>query len=335
MSQDTTAPVRKIRWGVLGWARIARENVIPAIQRSSNSEFHAIASRDSSRLAECRARFNVARAYSSYDELLHDENVEAVYIPLPNSLHCRWTIKAAEHGKHVLCEKPISLNASECREMRNACAANGVTLMEAFMYRYTDRTRKVLEILRSGALGEIKFVSSTFRFLLANPASIKLKAELGGGSLYDVGCYPVNFTGMIADEILGRASDKPALPQSVSVALDRAGGVDMIFSALMKYPSGLIASVNCGFNAQKRVFSEIVGTKGALEIPDTFFDNAGVLTLTVGEDIRRIEVETSDRYRLEVEDFADAILHKRAPQFTLAETQRNMEVLDLLFTAAK
>jgi predicted dehydrogenase len=329
----TTEP-RKIRWGVLGWARIARDNVIPAILRANNSEFHALASREPSKMAECRARFNMAKTYSSYDELLRDEEVDAVYIPLPNSMHREWTIQAAERRKHVLCEKPIALNAAECREMRAACEASGVKLMEAFMYRYTDRTRKVLEVLRSGALGEIKFVSSTFRFLLSNPASIKLKAELGGGSLYDVGCYPVNFIGMIADEIGLGENGEAARPPSVSTECERADGVDVIFSALMKYSSGLIASVNCGFNAQKRVFSEIIGTKGALEIPDTFFDNAGALTLVNGEERRPITVEASDRYRLEVEDFAESILRNRPPGFSLVETQRNMEVLDLLFAAS-
>lgn len=323
----TTA--RKIRWGVLGWARIARECVIPAILRSANSEFHAIASRDSAKLAECRAKFKVAKTYSSYAALARDEEVDAVYIPLPNSLHREWTIHCAEQGKHVLCEKPIALNAGECREMRAACEANHVTLMEAFMYRYTERTRKVLEIVRSGALGEIKFIGSSFRFLLSNPASIKLQKELGGGSLYDVGCYPVNFIGMILDAI----GVESAMPESVSVQLDRSGGVDMSFSGLMKYKSGLIAAVNSGFNTQRRVFSEIEGTRGALEIPDTFWDNAGAMTLITGDERREIPVGASDRYRLEIEDFADAILQKRSPQFSMAETQRNMEVLDRLFAA--
>jgi predicted dehydrogenase len=326
---------RKIRWGVLGYARIARESLIPAMRRSANSEFHAIASREESKLTECRARFNVPKTYRGYEELLHDPDVDAVYIPLPNSLHREWTIKAAEHGKHVLCEKPLALNAAEGREMIAACAANKVTLMEAFMYRYTDRTRQVLEVLRSGALGEIKFISSTFRFLLANPASIKFKPELGGGALYDVGCYPVNFIGMVADEINHAAPGGSPAPKTVSTECTRSGGVDMIFSALLNYPSGLIASVNCGFNAQKRISSEIIGTKGALEIPDTFFDNAGALTLTIGEERREIPVAQSDRYRLEVEDFADAILQKRAPQFSLTETQRNLEVMDRLFVASK
>lgn len=324
-----TTMARKIRWGVLGWARIARECVIPAILRSSNSEFHAIASRDPAKLAECKAKFNVAKAYSSYAELAGDNELDAVYIPLPNSLHREWTIRCAEQGKHVLCEKPIALNAAECREMRAACEANRVTLMEAFMYRYTERTRKVLEIVRSGELGEIKFIGSSFRFTLSNPASIKLKPELGGGSLYDVGCYPVNFIGMIVDAI-GVA---PAMPESVSIQVDRAGGVDVNFSGLMKYRPGLIAAVNSGFNTQRRVFSEIEGTRGALEIPDTFWDTAGALTLITGDERRQIPVEASDRYRLEVEDFADAILQKRPPQFSIAETQRNMEVLDRLFAA--
>lgn len=326
---------RKIRWGVLGYARIARENLIPAMQHSSNSEFYALASREASKLAEGRARFNVPKTFRAYDELLRNPEVDAVYIPLPNSLHREWTIKAAENGKHILCEKPIALNAAECREMIAACAANRVLLMEAFMYRYTDRTRRVLEVLRSGALGEIKFIGSTFRFLLANPASIKLKPELGGGALYDVGCYPVNFIGLVLDEISRSQPGRSALPESVAVECVRAGGIDMIFSALMKYPTGLIASLNCGFNAQKRVHSEIVGTKAALEIPDTFSDNAGLLVLTAGEERREIPVAQSDRYRLEVEDFAGAILQRRAPRFSLAETQRNTEVMDKLFAASK
>ena len=243
---------RKIRWGVLGCARIARENLIPAMQRSSNSEFHAIASREESKLADSRARFNVAKTFRSYDELLRDPEVDAVYIPLPNSLPREWTIKAAQNGKHVLCEKPLALNAAECHEMIAACAANRVTLMEAFMYRYTDRTRQVLDVLRSGVLGEIKFISSTFRLLLANQASIKLKPELGGGALYDVGCYPVNFIGMVLDAINGSGPGEGTLPESASAECTKLGGGDMILSALLKYPSGLIASLNCGFNAQKQ-----------------------------------------------------------------------------------
>ncbi|HSU54407.1 MAG TPA: Gfo/Idh/MocA family oxidoreductase, partial [Candidatus Dormibacteraeota bacterium] len=293
---------RKIRWGILGYARIAREDVIPAIQRSSNSQFYALASRSGAKLQECQARFPGSLAGYNYDELLNDPNVDAVYIPLPNSMHREWTIKAAKHGKHVLCEKPMGLTTAECTEMSEACRDNAATLMEAFMYRYSERTRTVLEVVRSGALGEIKFISSSFRFLLSNPTSIKHQPQLGGGSLYDVGCYAINFTGMLVDEIAGGKAGAGALPESLSVECTQSGGVDVLFSALLKYPSGLIASLNSGFNAQKRIHSEIIGDKGALEIPDTFMGNAGSLVLTAGTERKEIPVPESDRYRLEVED---------------------------------
>ncbi len=323
---------RKVRWGVLGYARIARESLIPAIRRSENSEFLAIASREEAKLSECRARFGEVRGYRAYDELLGDPEIDAVYIPLPNSLHREWTIKAAEMGKHVLCEKPLGLNAGECRTMVDACRSNRVVLMEAFMYRYTDRIRRVLEVLRSGALGDVRFVGSTFRFLLSNPASIKLRPELGGGALYDVGCYPINLAGLVADSVAG-AQPGEIRPESVAARFVREGGVDVSFSAVLKYPSGLIASLNGGFNAHRRVCSEIIGTQGVLEVPDTFFDNAGALTLTTGDKRTEIPVAESDRYRAEVEDFADAIRTGRPAGFGLPETVRNAETLDRLLAA--
>ncbi|HEX9785858.1 MAG TPA: Gfo/Idh/MocA family oxidoreductase [Opitutaceae bacterium] len=325
---------RKLRWGVPGYARIARESVIPAMLRSANAELYALASRAEEKLAEARNRFpGLTKTYRSYEELLRDPDVEAVYIPLPNALHCEWTIKAAEHGKHVLCEKPLGRNAAEVRKMADACTSHGVTLMEAFMYRYTDRTRKVLEVLRSGVLGEIRFIQASFRFLLANPASIKLKPELGGGALYDVGCYAVNFAGMVADQFMGGVGT--ARPASVSVECVQTQGIDEVFSALLKYPSGLIAALHCGFNAHKRIAAEVVGTQGVLEIPDTFLDNAGALTLVQGEERREIAVAACDRYRLELEDFSDAVLQRRPPRLGLAESQRNAEIMDRLFAAVR
>ena len=328
-------PDRKIRWGVLGYAKIARESVIPAILRSSNSVFYALASRDAAKRAESQSRFPQGHTlFDSYEALLADPAIDAVYIPLPNSEHCAWTIRAAEHGKHVLCEKPLGLNASEARAMVDACAQHRVILMEAFMYRFTDRTRQVLKILRSGELGEIKFIEASFRFLLTNPASIKLKPELGGGALYDVGCYPVNFAGMVMDTATS-AQPGSVLPTSVSVESVRTGGVDEMLSALLHYPSGAIAALHCGFNAHTRVRAEIVGTKGVLEVTDPFLDQAGSLALIQGVERREIAIAQSDRYRAEVEDFADAILSARAPLFPLAETVRNAQVLDLLFAAGR
>jgi xylose dehydrogenase (NAD/NADP) len=327
---------RKIRWGVLGYARIARLEFIPAIQRSANGEFFALASRDEAKLGEARTKFpGVTRTYGDYDQLLSDPEVDAVYIPLPNSLHREWTIKAAEHGKHVLCEKPAALTAAECRAMIAACAKHGVTLMEAFMYRYSERTRQVVEVLRGGVLGDVKQINATFRFFLTNPASIKLRPELGGGALYDIGCYPVNFIGLVLDEMTRSVSGAGPKPESVVAECVRANGVDVGFAALLRYPAGVMASVQCGFEAHKRVVAEIIGTKGVLEIPDTYFDNAGALTLTVGEERREIPVAASDRYRLEVEDFSASILLGGVPHVTLAETLRNAELADRLLAASR
>jgi D-xylose 1-dehydrogenase (NADP+, D-xylono-1,5-lactone-forming) len=331
MSADSR---RRIRWGVLGYARIARESVMPAIQRSSNATLAGLASRDESKLTEAVARFGSIATYRSYEELLHADEIDAVYIPLPNALHREWAIRAMEAGKHVLCEKPLGLTASECAEMSAAAQRCGVRLMEAFMYRYTDRTHQVAAVLRGGALGEIKHIQSTFRFLLANPASIKLQETLGGGSLYDVGCYPVNFIGWVLDLVAGVAPGtlRPSAAVAESV---RSRGIDQIFSGVLKYESGVIATVNSGFNAHLRAASEIVGTDGVLEVPDTFFENPGSLILTRGTSQTEIPVKASDRYRAEVEDFSEAILAKRDPMLGLAESRRNAEVIDQLLTAAK
>jgi predicted dehydrogenase len=323
----------KIRWGVLGWARIARNEVIPATNRSRNGLVQAVASRSEAKLAECRAQLNPPTLHRSYEDLLADPAVDAVYNPLPNGLHKPWTIKAAEAGKHVLCEKPVALNAAETREMIAACRANGVVFMEAFMYRYSARTAKVVELLRSGVLGEIKFIHSQFRFLLNRPGDVRREAGLGGGSLYDVGCYPLNFAGLVVDTVTHSAPGAGPRPESVHTQRVDVNGVDELFSALLRYPGGIVASLHSGFNAQTRILSEIVGTQGALEIPVTFLGGAGHLTLIRGDERTEIAVPESDRYRLQAEDFADAILLKRPPLLSTDETLRNMELIDRLYAA--
>jgi D-xylose 1-dehydrogenase (NADP+, D-xylono-1,5-lactone-forming) len=312
--------MKKIKWGILGYARIARETIIPAIIRSSNSEIYAVASRTKDKLKECASRYDFKKTYLSYDELLKDENIDAVYVPLPNALHKEWAIKAMENKKHVLCEKPIALTCLECEEMIHSAKKNNVNLMEAFMYRYTDRSKKIKDVLQSGVLGEIKFINSTYRFYLTNMNSIKLKPELGGGSLLDVGCYPLNFIGMITKEF----------PISFSAEFFSENSIDYLFSAALKYKSGLIATLNCGFNVYKQQKSEIVGTKGILEIPDTFSDIEGFMQLTTDEGIKNISIEKSDRYKLEIEDFADSILENRKPFIDTVESLHNTKILEEL-----
>lgn len=307
-----------IRWGVLGYARIAREQVIPAMVKAANAEFQAIASRDPEKLAACRQQFGSVKAYRGYEELLDDPEIQAVYIPLPNSLHKEWTIKAAQRGKHILCEKPLGLTGEDCLEMMAACRTHGVMLMEAFMYRYTARIKQVQEILNSGVLGEIKFVSSTFGISLPDKPSIKWDPVLGGGSLYDVGCYPVNFVGMVLH----------ADPIAISAQFVMRNNVDSQTSAVLRYENGTIAVINSWFQAARTVGSEITGSRGRLIVPDTFMGNAGALTLCTDEGEKQYPVPASERYVLEVEDFSDALLNKRKPLLDLEETVRNMRVVD-------
>lgn len=311
----------EVKWGILGYARIAINSVIPAILKTENSRLYAIASSDSSKRAECHANYSDVQVYSQYEQLLDDPEVDAVYLPLPNSMHKEWAIRAMKKGKHVLCEKPIALNADECMEMIQTAKNECVFLMEGFMYRYTNRIQKVRDVLETKEIGDIKFINSTFRFLLNRPNTIKVRPELGGGSLYDVGCYPVNFLGLVTDQI----------PESCVSGGVMENGVDTIFSAVLTYPDGIIATVNCGFNAFNQMGSEIIGTKGRIEIPDTFLGTKGTITVVTDKESREIEVEESDRYALEVSDFSNAILQKRMPYLQLDESHRNMQVMDMLF----
>ncbi len=312
-----------VRWGVLGYARIARLNAIPAMQRAGNAELAAIASRDPNKLAECAEKFSLARLHLKYEDLLADPDVDAIYIPLPNSLHKEWSIAALRAGKHVLCEKPLAMNAVEAREMAAVSRETGKLLMEAFMYRYTDRMRQVREVIASGVLGPLHHINASFRFFLDRPNTIKASPELGGGALYDVGCYPVNLLGMITGEV----------PVRCSAVAEMKHGVDVNLSALMQYESGLIANIHCGFNAHGRMHAEVIGAQGALEISDTFLDAGGEILVHTKEGTRVIAVEESDRYGAEFRDFSAAILEGRQPALSLDESIRNLEVMDMIFAS--
>jgi predicted dehydrogenase len=310
---------KSIRWGVMGCARIARLQVIPAILRCANARLHAVASRDSAKLAEFRTLFGDFAAHDNYQALIDDPEIDAIYIPLPNSLHCTWAVRAMQGGKHVLCEKPLALNSREAATMIDTARSSGVLLMEAFMYRYTDRMHQIQRVLDSGVLGELRSVNSSFRFFLDRENTIKENPELGGGALYDVGCYPLNLIGLVAGG---------AEPLSVSAECFRPHGVDLNLSAVLRYASGLVASLHCGFNAFGRMHSEIIGSTGMLLAADTFLDDAGELTLHSKAGIEVIPVAQSDRYGAEIKDFSAAILEKRAPLLTLDESLRNMKTLD-------
>lgn len=314
---------KKVKWGVLGFARIAKMSIIPALEKCSNAELYGVASRDNAKLDECKKLFNQTKNYTSYESFLDDPDIEAVYIPLPNSMHMEWSCKAMERGKHVLCEKPIALTAAECETMIECSIKNNVRLVESFMYQYADVVRKSIGLIREGAIGEVKQISSTYRFFLDRPNTIKMKPELGGGSLYDVGCYPVHFTGMITNTL--------PVAYKAEAVIDQ--GVDTQFSGIMRYESGVIANVNCGFNASRELHSRILGTKGILDIPETFAGKKGVITLITDSGNRTIDVEECDRYYEVVSNFTNAIQGKPAELMPLEDSLRNMRVIEGLLGA--
>lgn len=316
-----------IKWGVLGYARIAHQWVIPAIVCANNAVPYAIASRSEDKLQEAKERFGFEKLYSSYEALLEDPDVQAVYIPLPNGLHKEWAIKAAQHGKHVLCEKPLALTAADCEEIAAAARENKVKVMEAFMYRYTARTKKVQELLKAGVIGEIKHISSTFRIPLTDKGDVRMDPTMGGGSLWDVGCYPINFIGMFTQEH----------PEDFCVLKREEQGVDISLSAVLRYKSGIIATVNSGFDSCSLQLTEINGTNGTILLRDTFVDKDTPVQVFTGREksLTEYPVEVSERYVLEVEDFSAAVLEDREPLFSMEETIRNNGLIDELLKAAK
>ncbi|MDD4080150.1 MAG: Gfo/Idh/MocA family oxidoreductase [Eubacteriales bacterium] len=316
---------RKINYGILGYARIARDKVIPGILEARNANLYAVASTNDTRRKQAMDTYPFEKSYDSYQALLDDNRVDAVYIPLPNSMHKEWAIKAARAGKHILCEKPLALSLEDVDQMTAAARENKVLLMEAFMYRFTTRTQKVKELLGEGIIGEIRHINSTFRFLLEDLSDIRLNAELGGGSLWDVGCYPVNFLGMLMGE-------EPTDVSALKVARQE---VDDSLSAVLRYRNGAIATVNSGLNSQSCMFTEINGTGGTLLIRDTFDDTTTPILLVKDGKTTEIEIAPSKRYVREAEDFADAILNNRPAEISLEETRRNINVILRILKAAR
>ena len=312
--------MKKIKWGILGVAKIAVNELIPAILEAPNSELYGIASRDKGKALDAANRF-ACKAFPSYESLLADEEIDAIYNPLPNEMHMEWTIAAAKAGKHVLCEKPLGLNVAECEKMIEVCKENKVLLMEAFMYRYSEKTRKTLEIIASGELGKLTHINSSFRFMLTDPANNRFY-EKGGGSLYDVGCYPINFINMVAgtDPI-----------EAYGVRTD-AHGVDVSFAAVLKYECGLTATINSGFNSERFLRTEIYGTKAVLVVDKPFFDGTEAMMLYNSDGERIIPIEDCRRYTQQVIGFSEAILNNGGELLMpLEDTIRNMRLIDHLY----
>jgi D-xylose 1-dehydrogenase (NADP+, D-xylono-1,5-lactone-forming) len=322
--------VTDLRLGVLGAANIARKVVIPALLRAEGVELVAIGS-ESARGAEVVAEAGLDDVQvCSYEELVADAGVDAVYVPLPNHLHAEWSMRAADAGKHVLCEKPAARTAAETAQMIDHCVSRGVVWMEAFMYRFHPQWQLVFERLRAGTIGELHAVRSLFTFTVRDPQNIRRRPEAGGGSLYDVGYYCVN----AARWLVGRE------PVAAAARLHLGPeGVDDEFHGILDFGSGQIAQIASSFSQPYRHEVELLGSEGRILVPTAFVNRSDPLWFEV-EDAsgtrERIETPGDDEYRLEVEYFASCVRAGRQPEVVShADTLGNMRAVDALYESAR
>jgi xylose dehydrogenase (NAD/NADP) len=285
-----------VKWGIISTADINRK-LIPGAKESPKVDVVAVASRDQARADAYAGEWEIERAYGSYDSLLADPDIEAVYISLPNTMHCEWSIRALEAGKHVLCEKPLSRHPDEVEAAFDAAERSGRLLSEAFMYRHNPQTKKVRSLLDEGAIGELRLVRSAFSYTLYDEDNIRLRTDLEGGSLMDVGCYCVSGSRLLGGEpetAYGHAWFGPS-------------GTDWIFGGTLRFPGNVIALFDCGTAMPERDELEAIGSEGSLFLDDPWHCKEPVIELHRDGAVERIEVEREDSYRLELENVSDAI----------------------------
>ena len=320
----------KLRFGVLSTANIGRNQVNPAIAQSRNAELLAVASRDLGRAREFAEKGGIPRAFGSYEELLADPEIDAVYIPLPNSMHREWTVRAAENGKHILCEKPLATSVADARMMQAAANANGVTLMEAFMYRFHPRTRKLMELAAGGCVGKVRVVRSAFTFKLLRADNIRFFPELGGGALFDLGCYCVDASRCLA-------GSEPVLAQALAEWSDR--GIDTQLAGTIRFANGVVAHFDCSFMMERREFVEAGCVLGCVaSASGTFVNSLDEVEIVEyrGREPQSIhKVSGDNHYRLMVEHFADVVQGKADLRFGTLESLWNLALIEALYESAR
>ena len=336
-SGSAAGSAARLRWGVLSTADIARKKWIPGVRRApqQRGEVVAIASRDAQSAERVAASLGIPRAHGSYEELLADPEVDAVYIPLPNHLHLEWTLAAARAGKHVLCEKPIALSSADAERMVEACASAGVVLMEAFMYRLHPSWQAVRELLAAGRIGRLQTVQSWSSYYNDDPANIRNQDDAGGGALMDIGCYSINLSRMLFG----------AEPERVeaSILRDPDMEVDVLTSALLVFPGGGTATFTCSTRSETDQRVHVYGTEGRISIGIPFNippDRETYVYVThggnppVAPDTRTLTFPTADPYGVEADAFAAAVLDGVPPPIPASDAVANMRVIEQVVAAA-
>jgi predicted dehydrogenase len=322
--------MEKIRWGVLSTARIGREKVIPALQKSLYGQLDAICSRNLEQAKKTAISLNIQKAYGSYEALLADKDIDAVYIPLPNHLHVEWAIKAMEAGKHVLCEKPIGLSSKDAARLLDATHGfPRLKVMEAFMYRYHPQWISAKELIAGGKIGELRTVQSFFTYYNVEPKNIRNRVEVGGGAMMDIGCYCVNLSRFLFGEE----------PESIMGLVDRDPVMltDRMSSGMLNFSKGT-ATFTCSTQLMPHQRVNIMGTTGRIEIEIPFnmpADQKAKITLFTQKGSEEIFFDAVDQYTLQVDLFALAIMNDTPVPYGLEDAVSNMKVIDAIFESAR
>jgi len=315
--------IAPVGWGIISTADINRLT-IPEAHTSEKADLVAVASRDDARAAAYAKKWGIERSYGSYEGLLADPEIEAVYISLPNTMHVEWSIKALEAGKHVLCEKPLSRHPADVEAAFAAADAAGLFLMEAFMYRHNPLAKRAAELVADGAVGELRLVRSTFSYSLYDADNIRLRTDVEGGALMDVGCYCVSGSRLFAGE-----------PERVyGEAYFGETGTDWVFAGTMRFPGDVLAHFDCGTALTDRDELEVVGSEGSLFLDDPWHARRPLIEVRRDGGVERIELEPADSYRLQLENLSDAIRGEAQPLLGRADALGQARALEALFASA-
>jgi D-xylose 1-dehydrogenase (NADP+, D-xylono-1,5-lactone-forming) len=313
-----------VKWGIISTAHINRL-VIPGAHESPKVDLVGVASRDRARAEEYAREWDIPRAYGSYEELLEDPEIEAVYISLPNTMHPEWSIRSLEAGKHVLCEKPFSRHPDEIEAAFDAADRAGRLLSEAFMYRHNPQTKRIKQLVDDGAIGELRLVRTAFSYGLYDAENIRLSTELEGGALMDVGCYCVSGARLVAGE-----------PESVfGQAFFGETGTDWVFTGQLRFPGDVLGIFDCGTALIDRDELEVAGSEGTLFVDDPWHCKNPVIEVRRADGVERIELDPADSYRLELEDLSDAIRGEGEPLLGRADAVAQGRILEALHRSAE